>query len=334
MGLFSDGTTSELTSSVSWTSSDAARMVVSNANGSRGLGSTAGVGTVSVSAVLSGVTGSTPFTITAAVLTSVTVSPGGSTASLGSVRQYLATGHYTDGSTQSLTPQATWASSNASVATISNASGSHGLATTLGTGGTAISATFGTFTASSNLLVIQNALTSIELTPGSGGTALGYSRQFIAIGTYNDGTTQVLTGLVTWTTTDSAVAIVSNADGSRGLFSTVGTGSVTVSATHQGVTGSAIHAVTPARLLFLSISPAPSSLSVGGTAQLTASGSFSDGSTQDLTATVTWSSGSQSIAQVSNASGSGGLVSGISSGTASISASQGSITTSLNVTVN
>ena len=30
----------------------------------------------------------------------------------------------------------------------------------------------------------------IDLTPATGGTALGYSRQFIAIGTYSDGTTK------------------------------------------------------------------------------------------------------------------------------------------------
>ncbi len=334
MGVFSDGSTSDVTSTVTWSSSDASKLIVSNANGSRGLGNTAGVGTVAVSASLSSVTGSTPFTVTAAVLTSLTITPANSSASLGSVRQYVATGRYTDGSTQNLTGQVTWASSNTSVASISNANGSRGLATTLGTGSTSITAAFATFTASSNLVVIQNALTRIDLTPSSGGTALGYSRQFIAIGTYSDGTTQVLTNVVTWTTDDSSVAIVSNADGSRGLLSTVGTGNVMVSATHQGVTATAPHAVTPARLIAITLSPSSVSLAVGATAQLTATGSFSDGTTQDLSRSVTWSSSAQTIAQVSNAAGSEGLVSAIATGTAAISAAQGTVSASLNVTVN
>ncbi|MDP3157348.1 MAG: Ig-like domain-containing protein [Archangium sp.] len=334
MGVFSDGSTAELTSSVTWASSDPAKVSLSNANGSRGLGSTPAIGAVTVSATLSGITGSTPFTVTAAQLSQLGISPTGSTASLGSVRQYVATGTYTDASTQNLTTQVAWSSSNQAVATISNANGSHGLATTLSTGVTSISASFGGFSAAANLVVIQNALTSIALTPASGGTALGYSRQFIAIGTYNDGTTQVITGLATWTTDDASVAIVSNADGSRGLLSTVGTGNVTVSATYQGVTGAASHAVTPAVLVAMSLSSSSVTINVAGSTQLTATGYFSDGSSQDLTSTATWSSSAPGVAQVSNASGSEGLVTGIAAGSAQISATQGSVSADANVTVN
>lgn len=334
MGVFSDGSTAELTSSVTWASSDPAKVSVSNANGSRGLGSTPAVGSVSISATLSGITGSTPFTVTAAQLSQLSINPAGSTASLGSVRQYAATGTYTDASTQNLTTQVAWTSSNASVASISNANGSRGLATTLSTGTTSISATFGGFVRAANLVVIQNALSSIALTPPSGGTALGYSRQFIAIGTYNDGTTQVLTGLATWMTDDSTVAIVSNADGSRGLLSTVGVGNLTVSATHQGITGSAAHAVTPAVLVALGLSSSSLTLSVAGSSQLIATGSFSDGSAQDLTTSVTWSSTDSAVAQVSNAGGSEGLVTGIAAGSAQVFAAQGSVSASASVTVN
>jgi trimeric autotransporter adhesin len=182
--------------------------------------------------------------------------------------------------------------------------------------------------------VIQNALTRIDLTPSAGATALGYSRQFIAIGTYSDGTTQVITTSVTWTTDDAAVAIVSNADGSRGLLSTVGIGPVNVSATVQGVTGSTSHSVTPAVLVVLSLSPGSLSLGVAGSAPLTATGFFSDGSTQDLTTTVTWTSSAPGVAQVSNAGGSEGLVTGIAAGSASVSAAQGAVNASVTVTVN
>ncbi|MDP1827233.1 MAG: Ig-like domain-containing protein [Archangium sp.] len=334
MGVFSDGSTADLTGTVTWASTDAAKVVVSNANGSRGLGSTPAVGAVTISATLSGVTGSTPFTVTAAALTGLVLSPGGSSASLGSVRQYVATGTYTDASTQNLTTQVAWSSSNQGVATISNAVGSNGLATTISTGVTSISAAWGGFAAASNLLVFQNALTHIDLTPAAGGTALGYSRQFIAIGSYSDGTTQALTHLVTWTSDDAAVAIVSNADGSRGLFSTVGLGNVTVSATYQGITGTAPHAVTPAVLVMLNLTPSSLALGVAGTAQLTATGFFSDGTTQNLTSTVTWTSSAPATVQVSNAPGSEGLVTGIAVGSASISAAQGAVSASLTASVN
>ena len=56
----------------------------------------------------------------------------------------------------------TWASATASVATISNTPGSQGLATTLATGTTAITATLGGITSPSDTLTVTAAaLTSI-----------------------------------------------------------------------------------------------------------------------------------------------------------------------------
>lgn len=307
---------------------------VSNASGSRGLASTLAEGTVSVSATLGTISGSTPFTVTAAQLTGLQLTPGNGTAPLGSVRQYTVTGLYTDGSTQPLTALATWSSSNPAVATISNASGSQGLATTLATGGTVITASWGGFSRSSNLVVIQTTLTRIDLSPAAGSTALGYTRQFIALGTYSDGTTQVITESVTWSSSDTNVALVSNAPGSRGLLSTVAVGSATITAMLGSVSGATSHDVTPAVLVFLSLSPSSLTLAPAGSAQLTATGLFSDGSSVDLTTAVTWTSSAVGVAQVSNAAGSEGLVTAIASGNATISADLGSVGATLPVTVN
>ncbi len=333
-GVFTDATTQDLTTSVTWASSDATKVVLSNANGTRGRATTPGVGAVTVSATLGSITGSTPFTVTPALVTSVFLMPGGSTAPLGSVRQYTAYALYTDASTQNVTAQAAWSSSNPAVATVSNASGSYGLATTLATGNTTISASWSGFNGTSALNVIQTNLTRIDLTPAGGSTALGYTRQFIAIGTYDDGTTQVLSDVATWSSSDPNVAFISTASGSRGLLSTVGVGTATISATWAGITGSTSHTVTPAVLVSLGLSPSSLTLSSSGTAQLTAIGFFSDGTTQDLTTAVSWTSANPAVVQVSNASGSEGLASGISAGNTSISATQGSVSASLNVLVN
>ncbi len=332
-GVYSDATTQDLTDSVTWASSDAAKVVVSNASGSRGLATTPGLGAVTLSATRMGVTGSTPFTVTAAQLTSLTVSPGNSSAPLGSVRQYVATGHYTDGSTQNLTAQATWSSSAPAVANISNAVGSNGLATTLSTGATSIASSFGGFSGSSNLVVFQTTLTRIDVSPAGGSTALGYSRQFIATGTYSDGTTQVLAN-ATWSSSNENVALVSNAAGSRGLLSTVDLGTVSVTATFNAVSGSTAHTVTPAVLVLLSLAPGSLGLASGATAPVTATGYFSDGSMQNLTSSVTWTSTNPAVAQVSNAAGSEGLVSAISPGNSTVDAASGAVTASLNVVVN
>ncbi|MSN27148.1 MAG: DUF4082 domain-containing protein [Geobacter sp.] len=94
--------------------------------------------------VMISTTAPTPLT-----LSSITVTPANQTISTGSGRQFGATGIYSDGSTQDLTGQATWASSATGVATITSA----GLATALSAGSTTISAKSGSVTGSTNLTV-------------------------------------------------------------------------------------------------------------------------------------------------------------------------------------
>jgi plastocyanin len=72
---------------------------------------------------------------------SIAVMPENPVISPGATERFMATGSFPDGTTQNLTSQVTWASANAAVATISNASGSEGVATGLAAGTTTISAT-------------------------------------------------------------------------------------------------------------------------------------------------------------------------------------------------
>ncbi len=332
-GIYSNGTTQDLSSTVTWASSNVALVSVSNASGSEGLASTIGIGTVQVSATIGSISASTPFTVTPAVLTGVTLTPASPNVPLGSVRQFTLTGNYTDGTTQNLTTQASFTSGDPSVVSVSNAVGSQGLATTIAIGSTVVSASARGFSASTTVTVTQAALASIDLTPSSGSTALGFTRQFIAIATYTDGTTQVVTTQVTWASSDPTKAFISNAAGQHGLMSTVAAGVVTISATYNGVTGSTTHTINPAVLTGLSVSPGSFSIAVAGTRQLTATGFFSDGSSQDLTTSVTWTSSASGVVQVSNASGSHGLATGIASGAATVTASSGAQSATASATV-
>ncbi|MBL8935994.1 MAG: Ig-like domain-containing protein, partial [Archangium sp.] len=113
----------------------------------------------------------------------------------------------------------------------------------------------------------------------------------------------------------------------------VALGSVTVTAVFNGVTGTTTHTISNASLVSLAIAPAPVSVAQGASVTLVATGSYSDGSTQDLTTSVTWSSSATGVAQVSNASGSQGLVTGVSPGSTVVTALSGSVSQTVNVTV-
>jgi uncharacterized protein YjdB len=332
-GVYSNGTTQDLTTTATWASSDPAKVAVSNAMGSQGSGSSLNVGAVTIAATHLGITGSTPFTVTPAQLVSLALSPANASVPLGSVRIMQVTGTYTDGTTQNLTSQASFTSSNLAIVSVSNAVGSLGLVSTTAVGSVTISASALGLSASTTMNVTQAALAFIDLTPSGGSTALGYTRQFIAIGTYTDGTTQVLTTQVTWASSDPAKAFISNAVNSRGLLSPVATGVITVSATWSGVTGSTTHTVTPAVLVALVLTPDTFTLPAAATQQVVATGWFSDGLSQDLTTSVTWSSSAPGVAQVSNAVGSHGLVTGIAAGSATITATSGTHSASAAVTV-
>jgi hypothetical protein len=86
---------------------------------------------------------------------------------------------------------------------------------------------------------------------------------------------------------------------------------------------------TTATLVSISVSPTSASVSVGGNQQLTATGNYSDGSKQNLTTSVAWSSSSSGIASVSAA----GLVTGVSAGSATITAALNSISGSSSISV-
>ena len=98
---------------------------------------------------------------------SIAVTPADPSVPSGETEQFTATGTYSDNSTQNLTSQVTWASATPSVATISNASGSQGLATGVATGTSTISATLNGVTGSTVLTVSAAVLQSIAVSPAN-----------------------------------------------------------------------------------------------------------------------------------------------------------------------
>ena len=234
-GTFSDGSTQNLTNSVTWSSSNTAVAAVSNALGSEGLATSVSLGSTTITATdpATSISGNTTLTITAAVLTSIAVTPTNPSIALGTTEQFTATGTYSDASTQNLTNSVTWSSSNTAVAAVSNALGSEGLATSVSVGSTTITATDPATSISGNttLTVAAAVLTSLAVTPANPSIVVGATQPFTATGTYSDGSTQDLTSSVTWSSSNTAAATVSNASGTAGLATSVSAGTTMITAT-------------------------------------------------------------------------------------------------------
>lgn len=85
-------------------------------------------------------------------------------------------------------------------------------------------------------------LVSVTVTPNSAIVFSGTNEQFTATGKYSDGSTQDLTGLATWTSTDTTVATFNSANlpNSPGYAYTTLAGTVTITATYNSVTSSLV----------------------------------------------------------------------------------------------
>ncbi len=149
-GTFSDGSTSTI--AASWSSSDSTIATVS----SGGLVSGVAAGTATITAASGTVTGSTSVTVALANLQSIVLNPAGNQSfalGTGSL-QFHATGTFAGGGTQDITNSVTWMSSSNAVATISNTTGSKGVATLVTTGTTNITATSGSITSPATVLTV------------------------------------------------------------------------------------------------------------------------------------------------------------------------------------
>ncbi len=316
-GKFSDGTTQDLTQTATWSSSGTGIASV----GPTGSVLAAGLGTATITATSGSVNGTASVTVAQAVLLSITVNPNSLSLPVGESQQLAATGKFSDGSTQDLTQSASWSSSGAGTANVTPT----GSVVAAAMGTATITATSGSVNGTALVTVGQAALLGITVSPNPSSVPVGESEQLTATGNFSDGSTLNLTQSVTWTSSTGGVASV----GASGSVLGNALGTATITATSGSMNGSASVTVGKAALVAITVSPAQSSLPIGETQQLTATGNFSDGSSQDLTQLVTWGSSSSTIASA----GSSGSVVANALGSATITASSGSLTGSAGITV-
>jgi hypothetical protein len=309
--------------SVTWRSSDASVVQVSNDVTNSGLARALSPGTAAITAC-AGAICSLSTTLTVGTVQSIVVTPSGSSVLAGTTQQFTGTGNLLGGGQVDVTHFVSWSSSDTSLAAISTT----GLATGLAAGSPTITASItGVTPASVTLSVTPNTLISIALTPSSPSILFSTSVQFIAIGTYSGGYSVNLTNSVTWSSSSMIVATVNTSGLVTGLFS----GGATITATFGSVSGSGSVTVS-APLTSVAVTPLLGYVSAGGYLQFTATGTYADGSTQNLTnsASIAWFSSDTAIAAISAS----GLASGLNVGSCNISAAVGatsSNSTTLNV---
>lgn len=142
-GTYTDGSQKDVTSQVVWNATAPSLVFVSSDVSSAGLVTAMGEGTGAVMAVLGKLTATVQITVIAPQLSSIAATTTAASIQVGDTLQLVATGTYSDGSTQDLSDSVIWDSSDASLLNISNEDGSRGQASAKGTGTVTVSATMG-----------------------------------------------------------------------------------------------------------------------------------------------------------------------------------------------
>jgi hypothetical protein len=166
-------------------------------------------------------------------------------------------------------------------------------------------------------------LASIAVTPSGATMKVGTTQQFTATGTFSDSSTADLTAHVTWAS-DAPTAASMNA--STGLASALAPGTAAITATSGLISGTTQLNVIPATVVSIAITPNPFATGVGIARQLTATGTYSDNTTANISTKVTWTS-------TPNVMVTGGLVTGVSTGTGQVTATLGSVSATQPLTV-
>jgi len=311
LGKYSNGSTRDLTSSVAWSTSDAKIATVA----SNGTLSAKASGQCSVIAASGSVKGSFNVVISPSLI-SISITPVNITLAPGTAQQFIATGNYSDNSTQNLTGNVSWSSSDTSVATVSSTAPTTGLAKAVSGGTVSIMATTGSVSGSTSVTVSSATPTSISISPLNPTQPLGVSQQFTATATFSDGSSQDVTSVAKWSSSSNVANITAS-----GFESSSNVGTTTISALFGGVSGSSLLTVNAANLSSIAIQPVNGSIAQGTKQQFTAIGTFNDGSTRDITHAVTWSSSDTTILTIGSSSGIGkGVAPGLINVTAKLGA--------------
>lgn len=300
---------------VVWSSSSDAIAVVS----STGRVTAVSAGNAVITATSDGVSGTSSVTVSNVPVASVTVTPANPTLSVNQTLGMTATmrdaaGNILSGRT------VTWASQNQAVATVNT----QGVVTAVASGTATIVATSEGVNGTTVITVSTIPVARVDVAPTTVSLNPGQTSQLTA--TAYDANNNVLVRPVTWVSSNTAVATVST----TGLVTAVASGNATISATSGGVTGTAVITVAQVPVASVTVTPGAPNMFPNDVLQLTATARDAGGNVITGRPT-TWSSSNTSVATVGTTTG---LVTAVTQGAATITATVDGVTGTATVSIN
>jgi uncharacterized protein YjdB len=327
-GTFTDGKVYALKNTIAWSSSDPSLVTI----GENGLATIVAKGVdrpraVTIAAASGKISGTAKMTVTPPEWVKIEVTPAIPFVAAGRTVQFSAQGILTDETFRALPDGMKWSSSDPSSVTI----GDTGLATVIAKGvekprAVTITVLFGKLSGTAKLTVTPAELVSLHVTPRIPVTPAGKSVQFIAEGTFSDGTIRSPFD-VTWSSSDTTAATIDN---KTGFVTTLSPKAVMITASVGTIKNAAKLTVTDPELTAIQISPRlPPSIMIGKTLSFSAEGIYTDGVSR-IPANLIWGSSDVTAATID---GKTGLLTPLSPRVVTITAGSGAIKSSVQLTV-
>ncbi|BAJ00830.1 surface protein, putative [Shewanella violacea DSS12] len=311
-GIFSDGTSKDLTATSDWQSSEASIATLD----SMGVATSYIPGEVTVTAKYTGFSASATLTVTGAALSSIEVTPANVKVPVGTEGQFEAWALYTDSHSEDITKVASWTSLNDDIVHIETGITNGGFASALLLGTTQVEAQFNGMKATANVEVTDAEALELTISPENKTVAIGLSQAYQAFARFSDGTSKEVTLDSSWQSSNLNAATIDM----DGLAQTTISGKTIIKATYKGLTAETNLIVGESELLEIQVTPATSEVNINEIQDYIVTAIYSDGYVSVLTNSAVWTIGDDTIAHVVTDGLTGGQVTGIAHGVTSVTA--------------
>ena len=319
-------------SGLSFGTADSAHAVLTVSSSGLVAGVAAGSTTVNAS-LGSIVSPAVTFTVTAKALSSIVSAPLAiANLHVGQSQQLTVTGNYNNGTSATLSSGLTYTTLPAGIVTVS----ASGLVQGKAVGDTVITINAGNSVKTTVAAhVTAPAVVSLTLSPASvPALYVGQTQPLAVLATFSDNSTSTGSGLTPALAFGSSDATKASVDLASGLVTAVAVGSANITATGGGVTSNAVAVTVPAQTLTsLTVMPNPVTVGLSSTVQLVVTGNYNAGPSLNLTAAASTTYGVSPAGPASVTTPGGGLVTGFSIGTTTLTVTSGTVHIDVPVTV-
>lgn len=332
---YSNGTTANVTQTAAWTSSNTGVAIVTNQPGLKGLVTAVAQGTARITAAITvGTTtirGTSTVTVSDGDLVSITTKPTTKNLEVGQQSPYKATALYLDESTDDVTQDVVWSSSDPSIASVSNTAGSKGVVTAHKVGTVTITALDqeSGVKNTDGLTNVRAQVSHLSFDPPDVMIGKGIKFPLRVYANRVDGTRSQITEDVTFTVTPPGVITIGTGD-DAGIVTPLKNGAVTISAfdpkrqMSTASSGNNGKLAVRGKLQELVVESNPIRMVVGEEKNARAIGILSSGKrTSDLRRIVQWTVTNPAIATVGNTVNDVGELVAKKSGTTTLRATYG-----------